>query len=222
MLLASTTLAPPARSQIRPEQVCVLVNQSSVGFRVADMYRRLRGVPEENELVLRMGRARRISREQYLDRIARRVREWLEKRPDITTIVVTHGVPYVVTADEGNARGLAALDSELAAVLSDPPVPAAGWRPNPLFVKTTNPGAMRDPRRFGMVFVSRLDGPGLDVIERMVSDAIATEQAGGLAGGVFVDTRGKEMPVGYGLGDSLLREGHDRLAGAGFRTTLDQ
>ncbi|HVR75102.1 MAG TPA: TIGR03790 family protein, partial [Planctomycetota bacterium] len=52
-------------------------------------------------------------------------------------------------------------------------------------------------------------------------DAIAVEREG-LAGRVFVDARGHKGTTGYAAGDALLREGYERLSGAGFPSFLDE
>jgi uncharacterized protein (TIGR03790 family) len=64
-----------------------------------------------------------------------------------------------------------------------------------------------------VLLTSRLDGPNPDVAKRLVDDAIAVEQKGGLTGRVYVDARGiKFTPegepsgTGYGGYDESMRE----------------
>ena len=209
-------------AQIRPQQVGILENEElPASLKVTKMYQRLRGVPDENVLYLPLGRSRNVSRKFYEEKVAQPVAAWLARHEQITTLLTTAGVPYRVEAVAGMPESAAALDSELAAVLLPHPPSPTRWASNPLFVKTSNPQGERDPRKLGMIFTARLDGPPLDVLERMVADAVHVEQAG-LVGPVLVDSRGLKAASGYGMGDVLLREALDRLAGAGFRSTLDE
>jgi uncharacterized protein (TIGR03790 family) len=214
--------APAAPAQIAPAEVALLVNDAvPESAEAARIYRRLRNVPAENVLRLSLGRKRRIPRSFYEEKLAAPVERWLRARPGITTLLSMTGVPYLVEAVEGKPESDAAVDSELAAVLFEKPPDPARWAANPLFVKGGNLAASRQPRALGLVFTARLDGPSLEIIERQVKDAIHVEEHG-LSGGVFADTRGFKSVTGYGLGDALLREGLDRLAGAGFPAVLDE
>ncbi|HVR75879.1 MAG TPA: TIGR03790 family protein, partial [Planctomycetota bacterium] len=210
------------RPEIRPEEVAILDNGDSIdSLKVVEMYLRLRGIPAENVLRLRLGMNRRVKREVYAERIARPLAEWLRGREEITTLVTTTGVPYVVEGLSGKPGSLAAFDNEIAAVLSPAPVDPEQWAPNLLFAKSTDPARRRGPRSVGMLRVARLDGPSFEIVERLVVDAIAVEREG-LAGRVFVDARGHKGTTGYAAGDALLREGYERLSGAGFPSFLDE
>src|SRR6185312_14045141 len=71
-----------------------------------------------------------------------------------------------------------------------------------------------------MVFVARLDGPGLATITRMAEDAVAAERSG-LTGMVAGDAQGLDAVTGYGEGDATIRAVVDRLGVAGFPVNLD-
>jgi uncharacterized protein (TIGR03790 family) len=202
-----------------PSEVLILVNKDSgISSQVAEMYRKLRGVPEGNVLRLSLGSNRQISAQEYRDKTASAVKRVLDARPEIRCILTTAGVPYVIGTPENSQA--ASYDSQLATVLREPPGDLKWRQPNPLFVQGGNPFGLTDPRRFQMVLVVRLDGPNLNMITRMVEDAIAVE-AGGLQGPVFGDARGIDGIGGEGLGDYQIRSGIDVLSGAGFVSTLD-
>ena len=205
---------------LAPADLLILVNRDvPISSDVAKMYQGARRIPEENILRLRLGESRSVPREQYRTRIALPVKAYLEEHKQIQCIVTTAGVPYVIQATPGTQDG-AAVDNELAAVLREEPKDLNRWQPNPLFVRGQNPFGALDARAFQMVYISRLDGPNLKMIARMVDDALAAEAAG-LAGPVFGDAQGLDGNTGYAAADASIRGAIDRLAGAGFPAALD-
>lgn len=212
--------AAPSSWTLGPSEVLILVNKDvRVSSRIATLYQKARAIPAANILELSLGTSREVSREEYRARIAAPLREHLEKSPEIRCIVTTSGVPYTIRSSGGRQDG-GALDNELAAVLREEPRDLNLWQPNPLDLRGENLSGTRDPRTVKMVYVARLDGPDLATVTRMVEDAVAAEQAG-LQGPVFVDSRGMDGITSYAEADTLIRAAGDRLAGAGFRTTLD-
>jgi uncharacterized protein (TIGR03790 family) len=212
--------AAPSGWTLDPSEVLILVNKDApVSSLVAAMYQKSRAIPAANILELSLGTSRGISREEYRARIAAPVREHLEKSPEIRCIVTTSGVPYRIRNSGGRQDG-GALDNELAGVLRDEPRDLNLWQPNPLDLRGQNLSGTRDPRTVRMVYVARLDGPDLETVTRMVEDAVAVELTG-LQGPVFVDSRGMDGITSYEEADTLIRAAGDRLAGAGFQTTLD-
>jgi uncharacterized protein (TIGR03790 family) len=205
---------------LSPAEVLILVNKDTpVSTDVARMYQRLRAIPAENVLRLSLGPNRELTREQYRKQVIPPVKKYLTDHAGIRCIVTTSGVPYIVLNTEGKQDG-AALDNELAAVLRDEPADLNRWQPNPLYFHGQNLFGVDDPRRFQAVFVTRLDGPDLKTITRMVEDAIAVE-SDGLEGPVFGDAQGMDGNGGMAIGDLSIRGAIDRLSGAGFPATLD-
>ncbi len=201
-------------------QVVVLVNRDvSLSGQVAQMYQRLRGIPSSNLLRLSMGTDRRITPAKYSSEAGGPIRKYLEEHPEIRCILTTAGVPYTIFAAGPDAEEIA-FDNELAAVMRDQPGDRKHHQPNPLFLNGLNSYGITDPRLLKMVFVTRLDGPDLATMTRMVEDAIATEAAG-LSGPVAGDAQGLDIVTGYGEGDATIRAVVDRLGGAGFPVTLD-
>jgi len=215
MLLCLSRLA---QASIEPSQVLILVNRDqAISERVASMYQKFRAIPAENILRLSLGSDRNLTPDAYWQKAGAPLRQYLESHPSITCVVTTSGVPYTIQAPDG--EGIA-FDNELAAVLQKDPADRRHSLPNPLYLGATNLYGATDARALKMIFVSRLDGPDLATITRMVEDAIAVEKTG-LTGPVFGDAQGIDGITGYGLGDFSIRSATDLLAGAGFKATLD-
>jgi len=213
-------LGPSSAYALTPAEVLILVNKDvPVSSEVARMYQRLRGVPAENVLRLSLGANREITREQYRTQIAPPVKKYLSEHASIRCLVTTSGFPYVIQNSAGREDG-AAVDNELAAVLREEPKDLNRWQPNPLYLRGENFSGSADPRAFQMVYVTRLDGPDLKTITRMVEDAVATETTG-LEGPVFGDAMGLDGNTGEAAADLSIRGAIDRLSGAGLAATLD-
>jgi uncharacterized protein (TIGR03790 family) len=213
-------MTSPAWGALEPSQILILVNRDeAVSDKVAQMYQRLRGIPAGNLLRLPLGMSRHITPEQYWSQAGQPIRKYLEDHPEIRCVLTTAGVPYTIQAAGGGDEG-AAFDNELAVVLREEPGDRKRHQPNPLYLQGMNPIGITDPRLLKMVYVARLDGPDLGTITRMVEDAVAAEK-NGLQGPAAGDARGMDGVTGYGEGDASIRAAIDRLAGAGFPTTLD-
>lgn len=208
----------PARAALSSSDVLILVNRDyPISSQVAAMYQKLRSVPPENIFKLSMGSDRNLTPDAYWQKVGEPLKRYLGTHPSIRCILTTSGVPYTIqTAGQGGI----AFDNELAAVLQNDSANSKHAQPNPLFMGGRNLLGITDPRRFRMVYVSRLDGPALPVLTRMVEDAIATEQSG-LTGPVYGDAQGIDSNAGYGVGDFSIRAAIDRLSGAGFKASLD-
>lgn len=100
----------------------------------------------------------------------------------------------------------AAVDSELALVLAGD-YPLAGWIENPYFIGFQG----REPRlkKRDVLLVSRLDGPDLQTVYRIINDSLAAEQQG-LQGRAYFDARWpppeKSALSGYALYDNSLHK----------------
>ncbi|MDB4470835.1 TIGR03790 family protein [Deltaproteobacteria bacterium] len=105
----------------------------------------------------------------------------------------------------------AAVDSELALVLNEN-YNLKFWLPNPYFVG--NRGKELELRREKVLMVSRLDGPSVKLVKRMIDDSIAAEKVG-LKGTAYFDAKGKRSEKkklnGYGLYDHSLHLAADRV-----------
>jgi uncharacterized protein (TIGR03790 family) len=122
-----------------------------------------------------------------------------------------------------HAESQACVDSELM-LLWWGKYPLDRWVPNPLNVRASEAYRKGKPP---VVLVSRLDGPTVDIVKRLVDDAIAVEKTG-LKGKVVIDARGikfdpKSDPTGTGYGgyDESMRETAALFEKAGFTVELD-
>lgn len=216
-LAALTTCTAAA---LDPAEVLILVNSNAPeSGQTAKLYLEARKVPPGNVLRLELGTDHSITREEYRTKIVPAVKKRLSQDPNIRCLLTTAGFPYTIQPTAGREDG-AAVDNELAAVLRDAPADLNRWQPNPLYMRGGNPYGAVDPRAVQMVFVARLEAPDATTIARMVNDAIATEQSG-LQGPVFGDTQGLDGSSRTAAADASIRAAVDRLAGAGFRSTLD-
>ena len=104
------------------------------------------------------------------------------------------------------ATDSAAVDSELMLVRADG-YKLKGWIANPYFLEFQNQKTSVDKRH--VLLVSRLDGPDLATVRRMIDDAIATEK-NGLQGVAYLDARYPPPTArpdnAYGFYDAALYE----------------
>jgi len=91
----------------------------------------------------------------------------------------------------------ASVDSELSMVLFGA-YELYRWQPNPLNMKVSN-------LAFGVLMVSRLDGPGDEIAKGLVDKAMRAEEAG-LNGIAYIDSRDFSSKDLYGQFDQSLRQ----------------
>lgn len=152
-------------------------------------------------------------------------------RNDIWAIVLMRGVPLKVAPDSGDYFGMetkpelqtnaAAVDSELT-LLPVFGLPLGGFVPNIFYegqpggIKVIGPNLARN-----MVLVTRLDGPTVNDVRRMIDDSIYAEHHR-LAGLAVVDSRGlTDEHDGYTSGDDWLRNARDALVKDGWTVKFD-
>ncbi|MDR3088540.1 MAG: TIGR03790 family protein [Desulfobulbaceae bacterium] len=270
LFLAALAAAVPARasqSQLQPEHVLVLVNTRMVGsLAMAKYYMKQRGIPEDHLLEMALTLDDTISREDYDDYVAPKVRKKLKKLAPqpIGALVTLYGMPLRIgeipperaeraEVDELNRkiaeyekqlasapvlqqqidalrhrlnareteRDGAALDSELMLVRVEG-YQLKGWIENPYSL--TNQGHPAAVDKSQVLLVSRLDGPDLATVKRMIDDAIAIEKTG-LTGIAYLDARyakPQNRPSDpYGWYDAALYEAA-KLLQAAMPVTLDE
>jgi uncharacterized protein (TIGR03790 family) len=116
----------------------------------------------------------------------------------------------------------AAVDSELALLWYEGYL-LRRFQPNLLNFKVSEEARQGKPPQ---IMTCRLDGPSLDLVKRLIDQAIETE-AKGLQGKVYIDARGikftpKDGGNGYGGYDEAMRESAKLLGQAGMMdVTLD-
>jgi uncharacterized protein (TIGR03790 family) len=152
-------------------------------------------------------------------------------RNDIWAIVLMRGVPLKIQHDGNDYFGMetkpelqtnaASVDTELA-LLPIFGLPLGGFVPNIFYenqpggIKMIGPDLARN-----MILVTRLDGPTVADVRRMIDDSIYAEKHR-LAGLAVVDTRGMTDPKdGYTSGDNWLRGARDALVKDGWTVKFD-
>ena len=154
---------------------------------------------------------------------------WITTASTVDYVVSVYGVPLRigdtrfrlmtrVTDRLGHPRfkNLAALDSELALLLSKP-YDIAGPAPNPLFARILLSRQAED--RSFILTTARLDGPNPDVVRRMIDDTLFAERYG-LHGRMVFDARGLAGGA-YFPGDYWIREAQAQFVRLGYETEID-
>ena len=146
--------------------------------------------------------------------------------------VLCWGVPLKIAADPNlhepgreNARpemlrNEAAVDSELAWLpLVKMNVPLSGPLPNWVY-GVTNPARLHPTN--GILLVTRLDGPSVEIARGLVDKALAAERDG-LWGRAYFDARGlPQTDTNYILGDEWILGAAEICRQLGFETTVDK
>ena len=155
-------------------------------------------------------------------------------RNDIWAIVLMRGVPLKIAPDPNDEASMeiqpqfqsdaAAVDSELA-LLPVFGLPKGGFVPNIFFdnkitrldrIEHVGPELARN-----IVLVTRLDGPTVSDVRRMIDDSLYAEQ-NRLAGLAVIDTRGITNPKDpYIAPDNWLRSSRDMLVKDGWLVKFD-
>jgi uncharacterized protein (TIGR03790 family) len=163
--LVSTEGNQPA---VSASQVMVVVNVRSEDSRtVADYYVRKRHVPQENVLEIDCSVTDEITHSEYEERLHRNVEKKARANPDIAYVVLTRGIPFRFS-DFGSDGGFS-VDSVLATcVMVHPPTQ-----------KTLNPIVGLEGRftrrEYGLLLVTRLDGPTVTDAKRLVDSSLAAQ-----------------------------------------------
>lgn len=229
--------APP------PVQAVAVLYNTAVpeSKQLAEIYQAARGIPAQNLVGLEMPVAADISREEYEERIKKPLRAEFEKRgwwrrekdangvtlpveTRIVVLVTMRGVPLRIRAtpnppdfkpdpaDPISGRDDAAVDSELALCGLDG-VPMKGVLRNQYF-QSEKP-IIESGLPF-LLLTSRIDGPSMEVCERMIRDAVETEKTG-LRGWAYVDIANK-----FPQGDAWLEGVVKANVARGIPTVVDR
>jgi uncharacterized protein (TIGR03790 family) len=167
----------------KPDNVLVVINQQSPLSRsIGEYYAERRHVPLTNVCRLSVQPDEDIPREEYDDKIARPIAEFLRQhklQEQILYIVTTSGVPLRVRGSAGNMIAeAAAVDSELTLLYSDmrgqPHALPAGIH-NPFFGKVY--AAFRHPD-FPIYLVTRLTGYEFAAVKGLIDRALLARNRG--------------------------------------------
>jgi uncharacterized protein (TIGR03790 family) len=238
ILFSLVLLAAPGHA-LQADEVLVIANsRADDSLGLARYYMQRRGIPAKHLVRISTTDQERCSRQEYEQEIRHPVRQALLQLPATTRIrclVTIYGVPLAIRSAElpaettpsesGNKGNHAAVDSELALVLTDT-YPLPGWLENPYFLGFQAHKSFLE--RDSVLMVGRLDGPDPATVRRLIDDALATEH-NGLQGTAYFDARWPlpESPTqqlsGYALYDASLHRAAEKISQSGRMTVrLDQ
>ncbi len=153
-------------------QVLVVVNTRSADSRtVADYYTQKRKVPRANVVEISCSDGDEITRSEFETRLRPAVEKRARLNPDISYVVLTRGIPFRFS-DFGSDGGFS-VDSVLATCVMVHP-------PNQKVLSPIVGLDQRFSRReYGLLLVTRLDGPSVSDAKRLVDSALAARPVAG-------------------------------------------
>ena len=209
-------LAGPLRDALKEKKdiVKVLVTTYGVPLRVGQQLPDAEEKKELEKLRPELAEARK------------KLAELEKQKGDAKEMAVTRGTVNRLERRERiltHAESQASVDSELM-LLWWPKYPLVRWVFNPAYMNATDNYRQKN---LPVVLVSRLDGPSVEIVKRLVDDAVAVEKTG-LKGKVVIDARGIKFDpkgndggTGYAGYDESMRETAALLKRAGFTVELD-
>lgn len=234
---------PLAMAVPEAKSVVVLYNtEVEESKKLADFYRKARGIPEENVVGLKMPKEQEISREQYKESIVDPLwkvfndRGWWKLGRDkdglimpienkIHVLVTMRGVPLKIRktpapkqeGEEANPHPFkghdeASVDSELAMVGAQG-LPLESGLKN-VYYRSDKP--IEDAKIPFLMLTARIDAPTYATCERMITDAIEVEKTG-LWGMAYVDIANK-----FPMGDKWMEAVVKASMKAGIPTVVDR
>lgn len=189
-LVLTVFLGCSAAEAASGQDVLLVVNGAHpFSAQVAERYRALHAVPDDQVVTLQLELADRITRADYNRLIEQPVAAWIEQaaaHDRITYLVLMPGIPTQVVGTVGRTGTVASVDSELAllyrALTGTRPGPVGPLR-NPYFAEAPTDGQWPafDRSRLDIYLVTRLDGFTADDVLALVGRC-----SGATPGGRFV------------------------------------
>jgi uncharacterized protein (TIGR03790 family) len=200
------------------DNVLLVTNESSAeSARIADHYARVRGVPQDQVLRVKVSADDEIDRAAFDLQIQLPISNWIRSHSAedrILYIVLTKGIPLRIRGSSGRNGTVASVDSELSLLYRrltgiDAPIP--GPLPNPYFLGET---AVAHARLFShqvadLYLVTRLDGYTVDDVLKLIDRGAAPTHDGK----ILLDQRASLADAG---GDQWLKAAADWLTTSGF------
>lgn len=177
MLLAVIVLcclANSARAGGGPQDVLLIMNaRSSESLEIGNTYRRARAIPYRQVLTLNTSTDFAVSYQTYLDEIEAPIRTYLKNQQledQVIYLVLTRGIPQLVTADTGRAT------ASLLATMNLSPDRRGGYRrlANPYLGRLTA-FSHESPALNGYYLVSVLNGYNTQDITNLITQGMAAD-----------------------------------------------
>ena len=208
---------PPAFAQSGANVLLVVNEASPDSERIAAHYARVRSVPPDQVVRVKVGAADDIDRATFAAQIQAPITAWLQQhaaQDRILYIVLTKGIPLRVIGSSGRSGTAASVDSELTLLYQRLVglTPAVDGRvANPYFLGTAPVAGAKPFSReaFDLYLVLRLDGFTVDDVTGLI-DRGASPATDGV---VLLDQRGGNGAV---TGNAWLQQAAELLAKAGF------
>ena len=180
--LAAVLLTAIAALAQKPENVLIVVNQSSaVSRQIGEYYRLKRNIPAGNVCTIKTKPEERIERIVFQQEVSKPVKACLQGRgltEKILYIVTTMGVPLNVLGKIAQDGDYASVDSELTLLYRDiksGPHSLPGPLPNPFFGERD--ASFTHPR-YDIYLVTRLAGYDLEDVKAIIDKALIAKNRG--------------------------------------------
>ena len=216
--------ASPALAQSGANVLLVVNEASADSGRIAEHYARVRSVPPEQVLRIRVEVADEIERSAFGAQIQDPIALWLRQhaaQDRILYIVLTKGIPLRIRGTSGREGTGASVDSELTLLyrrLTGADAPLAGRLANPYFLGAAAiaQAVAFNHQAFDLYLVTRLDGYTVEDVTGLIDRGAAPVAEGR----ILLDQAATLKDPG---GDAWLKSAADRLTGSGFgdRVMLD-
>ena len=218
------TLAAPGFAQSAANVLLVVNEASADAAGIAAHYARVRGVPSDQILRLKVDAADEIDRASFNSAIQAPIAAWLQKhaaQDRILYIVLTKGIPLRIKGTAGRTGTLASVDSELTLLyrrLAGQVVAIDGRVDNPYYLGAAPVEQARafTHEAFDLYLVTRLDGYTAGDVAGLVDRGASPVREGR----ILLD---QKTGTGSDAGNAWLAAAADRLAKGGFgdRVVLD-
>jgi uncharacterized protein (TIGR03790 family) len=216
--------ASPVFAQSGANVLVVVNEQSADSGRIGDHYARVRRVPPEQVLRIRVEAADEIGRPAFEAQIESPITRWLLQhaaQDRILYIVLTKGIPLRIKGTTGREGTVASVDSELTVLyrrLTGADTPLPGRIANPYFPGAAEVAQAKTFTRqaFDLYLVTRLDGYTVADVIGLIDRGAAPAREGR----ILLDQQGDPNAP---AGDNWLKSAAGRLTASGFggRVTLD-
>ena len=219
ILLACLSLlsAPPALAQSGANVLLVVNETSADSGRIAEHYARIRSVPSNQVLRIKLDAVDEIEREVFDAQIQMPIANWLGQhaaQDRILYIVLTKGIPLRIKGTSGRNGTIASVDSELTllyARLVGHGGTVVGRLTNPYFLGRAPLVQAKtfSHQEFGLYLVTRLDGYTVEDVLGLIDRGAAPVREGR----ILLDQKAaQDDPVG----NEWLKAAVDRLTASGF------